>query len=135
MSLVDPIVFEGGHPAVLVRRAAQVIGAHAYRWSSEADLQAALAAVLEPRCATVEREHRLAAADRLDFLLLGTIAVEVKLHGSATALLSQVQRYCDHPSIGACLVVTPSRRLAAGWPETLRGKPVAAVLVRRVGGL
>lgn len=96
-----------------------------FRFSSEAQLQESIAEVLTAAGIPFEREVRLSAHDRADFLC-GVVAIEVKIAGSLAALTRQVHRYAALPQVGAILVVTSRHRLA-GLPDQLQGKPVLVV--------
>jgi hypothetical protein len=74
------------------------------------------------------REHRLSANDRLDFFVGGKVAVELKIKGSLSDLLRQVDRYLSRDEIQAVVVVSTMRRLSA-LPSMLRGKPLRCVYV------
>lgn len=68
------------------------------------------------------REVRLSPRDRVDFLVGGCIAVEVKhRRAKASPTLRQLARYAEHPDVTAII-------LATGWPMAmpaeLNGKPL-----------
>jgi len=86
---------------------------------AQADLDAALSAAGIP----FERECRLNAADIVDFLVHGGIAVEVKLKGhQKKAVYRQLERYASHAQVHAVLLLTS---LAMHLPPTIAGKPAA----------
>lgn len=100
------------------------------RVCSEVELQAWIARVLDAHGIAHVREAALGDAGRPDFLV-GRVAVEVKVGGSRTALIRQVQRYAAHPDVSEVVVVTT--RLAHRLPATLAGKPVGVVCVTAFG--
>jgi hypothetical protein len=79
-----------------------------------------------------EREVRLDAAGRIDFLLRSGLGIEVKVKGQAGDVWRQLDRYARHDRVRRLLLVTTRARHMAG-PTGLHGKPVAALLLR--GGL
>lgn len=95
-----------------------------YRYQDEAELQAGLAEVLGrgPRLSQVigrvDREHRLDARSRIDFLVTSRsgrrYGVEVKMQGSPTALRRQLWRYAEFPAVEGLLLVCGRRALLAG---------------------
>jgi hypothetical protein len=87
----------------------------------EVALQAAVARALDDFGRIYNREWSLSPKDRIDFLV-GDIGIEVKVGGSRTDLLRQVDRYLAFPAVNALLVVTTLRRHTL--PGILRGKPV-----------
>lgn len=100
--------------------------------STEATLQDAIASVLTENAIPFEREARLDAYSRPDFMI-GGVAVEVKIGGSWAALVRQLQRYAKHERVAEILVVSSRVRLVR-VPRELAGKPIAVASVA-VGGL
>lgn len=90
----------------------------------EKALQDALETLFRENFSTVERELHLGPGDVVDFLLDGSVAVEVKVDGSPMALTRQIQRYAEHKRVEAVVVVT-TRAKHRSVPNKLRGKPVA----------
>lgn len=106
----------------------------AFRFNTEADLQASLAVVFAAAGIQLAREHRLNATERPDFYHLADgIAVEVKIQGSASSVLRQLYRYAQHDDVRAVLLVTAEARMQAAVVPglTMAGKPVRAVHIRR----
>jgi hypothetical protein len=95
-----------------------------FNFSTEAELQNGIDRVLRASTYqyTVEREHRIEGVGRLDFLVNGCIAIEVKVDGSAAALMRQVARYASCEEIAGILVVTNRARHV--MPESFNGKRV-----------
>lgn len=67
-----------------------------------------------------EREVRLSASDRIDFMV-GDVGVEVKVGGSRRAIYEQLVRYAKHESIQALILATG---VATVLPREIEGKPV-----------
>ena len=97
-----------------------------FAFTSESELQAGIAQALDRAGVAYRREHRLAAADRIDFMLAEGLGLEVKIDGATNALIRQVHRYAQHEEIRGLIVVVSRTRLAQ-LPEQINGKPVAAV--------
>lgn len=110
---------------------AALLRAHAFTANDEAELQRAIAEVLTGAGVEHQREARLTARDRIDFLV-GRIGLEVKVDGALAAVTRQLHRYAQLPEIDGLLLVTtrPQHRAA---PRDLCGKPVGVVLLH--GGM
>lgn len=67
-----------------------------------------------------EREFRLSEKDRVDFKI-AQVAIEVKIKGSQSSILRQLERYALHESVTHIVLLT-SRSVIA--PATLNGKPL-----------
>lgn len=131
-----------GDPARLMRHRLSelcaLLGRCSFRVTCEADLQRAIAGVLERAGLEVVREVELGDAGRVDLLLPGgaggAVGIEVKIAGSAEAVLRQVARYAASGRVGGLLVAS-SRVQATFEPCSLSGVPVASVWCRRgLGG-
>lgn len=72
------------------------------------------------------REASLAAADRVDFLVSGGIAVECKVKGQPLEILRQLERYARSQRVSVVVLVT-SRHMRL--PTTIEGKPAFVVNV------
>lgn len=98
--------------------------------SSESVLQDGIAAALTDAGVVFEREARLDALSRPDFMV-GGLAIEVKVGGSWAALVRQLHRYAGHERVKGLLVVSSRMRLMR-VPRELAGKPVAVAAVMGV---
>lgn len=93
---------------------------------AQADIETALRAHFLDRL--VEREVRLSATDRVDFMVDG-VAIEVKVRASAArGLVSQIGRYARHERVTSIVVATAK---AATVPTIVGGKPVFLVNLSR----
>jgi hypothetical protein len=92
----------------------------AYRWraTEEKVVQDHIENIFRREGFTFEREARLSERDRPDFLIDGSLAVEVKIAHASGSLLSQIHRYAMHESVAGILVVTTSHRLALAMPSS-----------------
>jgi hypothetical protein len=112
---------------VTIDQVVDVIHAHRFAYADEDELQRGLAAALTAHGMTVQREVRLDSRSRLD-LLVGRIAVEVKVGGSAGGLRRQVTRYAESDRVEGVVAVT-SRVRHLALPGQIAGKPVRVVSV------
>lgn len=90
--------------------------------NNEKTAQVCIADMLASRGYNASREHRLSAADILDFFLpdIGLV-IEVKLKGAQkVAVFKQLERYADHPEVKAIMLAT---NLAMGLPSYINDKP------------
>jgi hypothetical protein len=91
--------------------------------STEDTFQLAVARALQLRGAAFEREVRLSARDRIDFLLGGGIGLELKINGAPSEVTRQLLRYAESDRISALVLVT-TRALHRAMPAVLLGKPL-----------
>lgn len=119
-----------------VEKLARVLGGFAYRYGSEVQLHERLATVLTNHGYAFEREVQLGPRDRLDFLVEGAIAIEVKVDGSASQALRQVARYAKKDEVHALLLASTESWADMTLKQEVRksgwhGKPFAVVRLRR----
>jgi hypothetical protein len=117
--------------AVTLPRLREILGTYRYSFVTERDLQDGIAQALYQRGVRFDREVRLTAEDRPDFMV-DAIAVEVKVDGTISEITRQLHRYAQHKAVRELLLVTSLARLA-NQPEKLNGKPVAVLSL--LGGL
>jgi len=119
-------------PRMILNAIANHLGRYAYRYSSEVRLHESLAKVLESHGFTCERERILDAKNRADFWVDG-IVIEVKVAGSLSEALHQVDRYINLPDVkGVILAGTPrwaDGQLAA--KPTWQDKPFQMIRLAR----
>lgn len=113
----------------LVQQIKKALPKYRLTFGSELDLQDQLAELFSIEGIAFKREMKLSERDRPDFMTQpGAIAIEVKVAGSIESHLRQLKRYNDNDLVnGTILIGTKPFRV----PETLSGKPVAAI---NVGG-
>ena len=93
----------------------------------ETQLQQKLAEWFRSRGISFERERRLSARDRPDFMV-GRIAVELKIKGSTASVIRQLSRYAESEEVDELVLVTTMaqhRRM----PPTINDKPVAVLWI------
>lgn len=112
---------------------ARSLGSYSYRYAHEPQLHDRLAEVLTAQPVAFERERSIDAKNRLDFLVAGGIALEVKVDGSLAQALRQIDRYAALDDVAAVLLATTQR-----WGDgcvsnraTFHGKPFKMVRLRR----
>ncbi len=104
-----------------------LLGVWVYDLTSEESIQRGIAQVLERQGVDFEREVHLSAGDRPDFMV-GSVAVEVKRHGSLGPVLRQLSRYSRHERVRELLLVT-SRLQSTDVPDELGGKPLEQLVL------
>lgn len=121
--------------AEVLDRLGGIITSYRYRHDSESILQDGIERALVQHEICYLREKTLTRLpgirtvpglhDRPDFMI-GSVAIEVKIKGSLSAMLRQLSRYAQHPDVSAILAVgTPSwmRKI----PPSLSGKEIRSV--------
>jgi hypothetical protein len=106
----------------------EILEAYEFDLSSEGDLQDGISQVLDREGIDYDREVRLSPQDRIDFLI-DDVGIEVKINGSITSVVKQLQRYAKSDRITSLILVTGRTQLSR-IPDRLNGKPlrVAALL-------
>jgi hypothetical protein len=99
-----------------------LLNGYRYSLDSENALQEGIAKSLRRENVEFEREVPLTKRDRIDFMV-GRIGLEVKIGGTFSMLLRQLDRYAQCPEVDA-LVVMASRSRLTNVPCELRGKPI-----------
>lgn len=72
----------------------------------EAALQDAIAVILTAAGIAHEREVQLGAEGRVDFLTAAGVAIELKVQGSASTVLRQLDRYAHAEGVAELVLVT-----------------------------
>ena len=118
--------------AVTVEEVIAAFRRYSFSHVDEDELQQALGMALDRAGIPYDREVRLSAHSRIDFLVHGGVGIEVKVKGSAHAAGAQMLRYARSDKVTSLLLVT-DRVQAGAQPETLNGKPVAVFQI--LGGI
>jgi hypothetical protein len=105
----------------------EVLQGYRMAQSTERELQGAIEEALRIEGFDFQREPKLTAHDRPDFLVVPGVAVEVKIMGPVAAVRRQIARYAEIEGVEVVLLVTTHRDHVV--PETLEGKPVLSVYV------
>lgn len=117
-----------------LRRLAVLLGGFAYRYANEIQLHEGIASVLTAEGIAFEREVVVDPKNRMDFLVEGGLAIEVKVDGSFSQAISQVSRYSALDTIhGVLLAATPqwARQALPMAPGAFHGKPIEMAWLRR----
>ena len=99
-----------------------VLGSYRFNAVNEDQLQLGVASALQGAGIPFEREVRLNAADRIDFLV-GEFGLECKIEGSLSSIIRQLHRYAQHDRVKSLVLLT-TRCTHQRAPEELNGKPV-----------
>jgi hypothetical protein len=102
-----------------------VLRSHRFNEATEALLQAGIADALSSCGVPFEREVRLSAADRIDFMV-GSIGLECKIDGSLPAVIRQLHRYAQFERVTELVLLTTRVRLAR-VPDAMNGKALSVV--------
>ena len=105
---------------VVVQKIQYKINTIQFDLSSEIVVQNQIEEILQESNIVYIREKLLSKGNRIDFYLVGIgICVEVKIKGSATPILRQCKRYCEHGEVKSLLLISSK---FMGFPEILKGK-------------
>lgn len=111
-------------------RFARLLRERSFTFSTEKELQDAIAATLDEMKIAYIREYHLSRLDIIDFYLwCSGIGIEVKIKGNGDAVVRQLMRYAECDQIKSLILV--SSRLKHWVPPQLCGKPVEKVAVMR----
>lgn len=108
-----------------IERLCKVFSSYRYNFQDEGTLQEGMAVALTRSAIEFEREVRLDAHNRPDFMI-GSVAVEVKIKGTFSQFLRQAARYLELEQVSALIVVGTPKWLPV-VPKTLLDKPVYTV--------
>lgn len=97
-----------------------------FTYDNEVELQSAIALAFADRHVPYEREARLGADLKIDFLIPGGIGVEIKIKGSPSEVARQLLAYANRPEI-TCLVLVTARAALSRLPAMLLGKKLYVV--------
>lgn len=106
------------------KQLATFLRAARYRIGTEALLHDDVELHLKAGCIAYDREHRLGPGERLDFLVAGSIALELKIRAQRKSIYRQLERYARHDAVKGLVLVTAS---ALGMPKAIEGKPIYVV--------
>lgn len=105
---------------------AGLLGRTRIRASSEAEVQRAIAHVFTGDGIPFDREVEIGEGDRIDFVVGGSIGVEVKVDGSLSSVTRQLHRYASSPLITELVLVT-TRMRHRHMPAAINGKSITVV--------
>lgn len=96
--------------------------------ATELAFQEGVAELLRGIGVAFERERILTPRDRIDFLTVDGLGIELKIDGGRNDVLRQLLRYTEHDDIKALLLIT-TRSKHRDMLNTLGGKPLAVYQV------
>jgi hypothetical protein len=101
----------------------------------EYDLQDAIAKQLAEDRISFEKECRLAARNRIDFLIPGGIGVEVKKgKPNSGQVAAQIERYCQFEVVQTLILVV-ERNVATHLNRSENDKPVHYIALNKLWGI
>jgi len=100
------------------------LNAHRYVFNSEQRLQDGVRLAFERARIPFEEQVVLGPKERIDFLVLGRIGVELKIKGSRNDVWRQLERYAASPRIEELVLATTLHRHVLTLPPSIAGKPV-----------
>lgn len=112
--------------AVTVQLVIDIIKTHKFVYTTEKDLQGAIADVLGQKGILFEREQKIGDKEVIDFMIGGSIGLEVKTKGSPSDVARQLLAYAGRDCVKELILVTGRARLGR-LPEMLLGKRIHVV--------
>lgn len=101
----------------------------------EYDLQDKIAGIFDTAGIGYEKERKLGAGSRVDFLTQSGVAVEVKKgKPNRTRLAEQINRYAEYQDVKAVVIVVETS-LRLPITRTDNGKPCAVVGLQKLWGI
>jgi hypothetical protein len=110
-----------------------VLGSHRHLGVTEKHIQESVGRVLSHFGFAFRREYPLSDHDRPDFLVDGSVVIEVKMRASRSAVLMQLGRYAAHHEVTALILASPRYTAVAGLPDRIHGKPVEGLQLPGAG--
>lgn len=106
----------------------ELLTSYRFRHQCESSLESGICQALDEAKITYRRQPQLTPRDRPD-LLIGHIAVEIKIKGPRTAVVRQLWRYAKIEEVGSILLVT-TRNAHRNMPSAIKDKPVRVLYLR-----
>lgn len=116
---------------------ARGLGLYSFRYKNEKELQEGVALALAAMGAAFEAEVKLTVTERIDFLVVEGIGVEIKTNDSRggaglSAVTRQLWRYAKDDRIKSLVLVT-TRSKHRDLPREILGKPLFVVYLNPFG--
>ncbi|WP_053235947.1 hypothetical protein [Sandaracinus amylolyticus] len=109
-------------------RVTTALRSRAFLAANEHELHEGIESALRYDGVEFEREVRLDARSRVDFLTDDGVAIEVKVDGAVGEVARQLERYARSPRVtSVVLVTTRARHLTLRSFATMADKPLAVV--------
>ena len=110
-----------------IAKLVEILRSYRFRYAKEADLQDAVEKALQAEGVRYEREVKLAGAGRIDFMVEGSIGLEIKIKGSPTEVAEQLIRYCKCEAVSVLVLLTGRVLVGNQIPREIHGKEVVVV--------
>jgi hypothetical protein len=101
-----------------------ILKGHRLPLQNEKELQAKIKYILMNSPLIVDPEHRLDPENIIDFLINGSVGIEVKIKGSKKQIYRQCERYAYFSTIQSIVLITNK---SVGFPQDINGKPCFVV--------
>jgi hypothetical protein len=109
---------------ILTQKLRNIVRGWRVNYNNERELQEKFAHLLAYHCLNFSREFVADKKNRPDFLVEGRIAVEVKIKGSLTAHMRQLERYANIETVETVILLCPKPHTL---PNALNGKPLYCI--------
>lgn len=97
-----------------------------FYFNTEKELQEGISQVLSAKKIPFEREFKLGDSGTIDFLICGSIGLEVKTGGTWVGIIRQLMRYASSDIITSIILIS-RKSVFSKVPNILRRKPVYVV--------
>jgi hypothetical protein len=124
-----PELFAERRTLLTIENIERTLTAHSFLWTNEDELQNGIGIALHNEGIPFEREVRLNARDRIDFMTEDGVGIEVKINGTLPALTRQTFRYLGLDALSGLVVAVTQSRLTR-FPPMMCGKPLRVVRIR-----
>lgn len=109
-----------------------LLRSYQFNFTSEEELQSAVAGILTENNIEFERECRISGKDRIDFLI-GSIGLEIKIGFSYSDVIRQLHGYAQAEQVETLMLLTS--RLQHVMPKEINGKTLCTVNISLASSL
>lgn len=110
--------------SLVVNQVYRAVRNRVYSGTDEKQVQAAIGQALQAAKLPFEAEYRLSPQDIPDFLVDGSVVIEVKMKASRALILRQLSRYARHEQVRALMLVSPRFTTIGGMPDQVLQVPL-----------
>lgn len=103
----------------MINKVLKILYSHRFPLVVEKETQFSIEQKLVENGVPYIREHKLDEQNIPDFFIDGSIAVEVKVKGTAKQIYRQCERYCQFDEVRKLILVT---NRSMGFPQQINGK-------------
>lgn len=118
-------------PELIVRRIETELSRHAFSFHAETGLHDGVAKVLDATGLAYRREVQRTKRDRFDFLVEGSVVIEIKAAGTFPEAGLQAARYAEHEDVLAVIIATSRPWSECGRSVKQHGKTISCVRLMR----